>query len=258
MTGRDLERNPDVVVRDMELLCTGWRVLSRTTFHYRRADGSWSTQQGETYNHGDGGGAALRRRARHRAADPAVPLAGVLDGHPDGLLVEAAAGLLDDDDPVAAIKREAAEELSVELRVVELVMAPWMSLGSVIERLHLFAGAYSAADRAQLCTLSRSTRTSAHGLAGDTRRRRMCAKGQPETACCTIKSRPNRAFERYQQYPRVDVGCGQATSPHPRARSTFDQDATTTRTSWPVLLVAGPSTSSLFGPTMRTPAGTFA
>ena len=52
--GRDLTCNPDVVVRDVELLAAGWHVLRRTTFDYRHADGRWTTEQRETYDRGNG------------------------------------------------------------------------------------------------------------------------------------------------------------------------------------------------------------
>ena len=39
--GRGLDRNPDVVIRDVELTSQGWHVLRRTTFDYRRRDGRW-------------------------------------------------------------------------------------------------------------------------------------------------------------------------------------------------------------------------
>ncbi|GAA2778688.1 hypothetical protein GCM10010505_04200 [Kitasatospora aburaviensis] len=52
--GRDPNRNPDVVVRDVELTSQGWHVLRRTTFDYRRRDGRWVTQQRETYDRGNG------------------------------------------------------------------------------------------------------------------------------------------------------------------------------------------------------------
>src|SRR6201996_7779903 len=52
--GRDLDRNPGVVVRDVELTSQGWHVLRRTTFDYRRSDQTWMTQQRETYDRGDG------------------------------------------------------------------------------------------------------------------------------------------------------------------------------------------------------------
>lgn len=52
--GRDLDRNPGVLVRDVELTSRGWHVLRRTTFDYRRRDGRWETQQRETYDRGNG------------------------------------------------------------------------------------------------------------------------------------------------------------------------------------------------------------
>jgi hypothetical protein len=50
--GRDLTGNPDVVVRDVELLASGWHVLRRTTLERRHPDGSWTTEQRETYDRG--------------------------------------------------------------------------------------------------------------------------------------------------------------------------------------------------------------
>ncbi|HEY2654712.1 MAG TPA: hypothetical protein VGI55_02920, partial [Solirubrobacteraceae bacterium] len=52
--GRDLTRNPSVLVRDVEVTSDGWHVLRRTTFDYRRRDGRWETQQRETYDRGNG------------------------------------------------------------------------------------------------------------------------------------------------------------------------------------------------------------
>jgi hypothetical protein len=43
--GRDLDRNPDVVVGAVEVTENGWHVLRRTTFDDRRRDGTWTTQQ---------------------------------------------------------------------------------------------------------------------------------------------------------------------------------------------------------------------
>ncbi|MEV3858631.1 NUDIX domain-containing protein [Streptomyces sp. NPDC050095] len=146
--GRDLDRNPDVVVRDVELTSQGWHVLRRTTFDYRRRDGRWETQQRETYDRGNGavvlpydierGRVLLTRQFRYPA---------YVNGHPDGMLVEAAAGLLDADDPYTAIRRESAEELGVTLGPLTHVLDAYMSPGSVTERLHFFAAPYAPADR---------------------------------------------------------------------------------------------------------------
>ncbi|MEU9075611.1 NUDIX domain-containing protein [Kitasatospora sp. NPDC004745] len=146
--GRDLHRNPGVLVRDVELTSRGWHVLRRTTFDYRRRDGRWVTQQRETYDRGNGavvlphdverGRVLLTRQFRYPA---------YVNDHPDGMLVEAAAGLLDGDDPLAAIRREAAEELGVTLGPLTHVLDAYMSPGSVTERLHFYAAPYTPADR---------------------------------------------------------------------------------------------------------------
>jgi hypothetical protein len=52
--GRDLTRNPNVIVREVEVTSGGWHGLRRTTFDYRRRDRRRETQQRETYDRGDG------------------------------------------------------------------------------------------------------------------------------------------------------------------------------------------------------------
>ena len=145
--GRDL-RGPDVVVRDVELLAAAWHVLRRTTFDLRHADGRWTTEQRETYDRGNGATVLLHdvdRRTVLLTRQFRYPV--YVNGHPDGMLVEAAAGLLDDDDPVTAVRRETAEELGVEVGALEHVFDVWTSPGSVTERLHCFAAPYTAASR---------------------------------------------------------------------------------------------------------------
>ncbi|RBY79757.1 GDP-mannose pyrophosphatase [Blastococcus sp. TF02A-26] len=146
--GRDLTGNPDVVVRDVELLASGWHVLRRTTFDQRHRDGRWTTEQRETYDRGNG--AALlpydtARRTVLLTRQFCYPV--YVNGHPDGLLVETAAGLLDDQDPESAMRREAEEELGVVVGPLTRVFDVWMSPGSVTERLHFFAAPYTPADR---------------------------------------------------------------------------------------------------------------
>jgi nudix-type nucleoside diphosphatase (YffH/AdpP family) len=146
--GRDLTGNPDVVIRDVELLAAGWHVLRRTTYDYRHADGRWSRQQRETYDRGDGATILLydpERRTVLLTRQFRYPV--YVNGHPDGMLVEAAAGLLDDEEPAGAIRREAAEELGVVVGELQEVFKVWMSPGSVTERLHFYAAPYTPADR---------------------------------------------------------------------------------------------------------------
>jgi nudix-type nucleoside diphosphatase (YffH/AdpP family) len=146
--GRDLTGNPGVVVRDVELLAAGWHVLRRTTFEQRRRDGSWTTEQRETYDRGNGATllpydvarrtVLLTRQFRYPA---------YVNGSPDGLLVETAAGLLDEQDAETAVRREAQEELGVVVGEVTRVFDVFTSPGSVTERVVCFAAPYTPADR---------------------------------------------------------------------------------------------------------------
>ncbi|EPS1206229.1 GDP-mannose pyrophosphatase, partial [Serratia marcescens] len=65
----------------------------------------------------------------------------------DGMLIEAAAGLLDNASPEARIRAEAEEETGYFVQNVEKVFEAYMSPGSVTEKLHFFVGEYQAGDR---------------------------------------------------------------------------------------------------------------
>jgi nudix-type nucleoside diphosphatase (YffH/AdpP family) len=148
--GRDLDRNPRVRVTDVELLAAGWHVLRRTTFDYRRDDGRWTTEQRETYDRGNGATVLLysleaatvllTRQFRYPV---------YVNGHDDGMLIEAAAGLLDEDDAETAIRREAEEETGVRIGELEHVFDVYTSPGSVTERLHCYAAPYDPSKRGE-------------------------------------------------------------------------------------------------------------
>jgi nudix-type nucleoside diphosphatase (YffH/AdpP family) len=146
--GLGLSGNPRVVVRDVELIATAWHVLRRTTLDYQHADGSWTTEQRETYDRGNGATILLydvERRTVLLTRQFRFPA--YVNGHPDGMLLETAAGLLDDDDPATAIRRETIEELGVKIGRLEHVFDVWMSPGSVTEQVHFYAAPYTPADR---------------------------------------------------------------------------------------------------------------
>ena len=67
-------------------------------------------------------------------------------GHEEPL-IEACAGLIDEDEPETAIRREAEEELGYRLRHVKHLYTSYMSPGSLTERLSFFTADYSPGDR---------------------------------------------------------------------------------------------------------------
>jgi len=147
-TGRDLAGNPRVRIHDVELTAAGWHVLRRTTFDYQHRDGHWSTESRETYDRGNGATVLLydaERRTVLLTRQFRFPV--YVNGHPDGMLVEAPAGLLDEDDPETAVRRETAEEVGVDIAELRHLFDVFMSPGSVTERLHFYAAPYDAASR---------------------------------------------------------------------------------------------------------------
>ena len=146
--GRALDRNPQVRIVDVELVASGWHVLRTTTFDFQHRDGRWSRERRETYDRGNGATILLYDPERSTvllSRQFGYPV--YVNEHPDGMLIETAAGLLDDDDPETAIRREAEEELGVTPGELEHVFDVYMSPGSVTERVHFYAAPYGISDR---------------------------------------------------------------------------------------------------------------
>lgn len=140
--------NDRVRIVDVQLLSDDWYVLKKTRFDYRRRDGSWQRQSRETYDRGNGATILLYNRARRTVVlTRQFRFPAFVNGTPDGMLVEACAGLLDRDDPVTCIRREVEEETGYRIADVRPVFEAYMSPGSVTERLHFFVGAYEPRDK---------------------------------------------------------------------------------------------------------------
>ena len=134
-------------IKSVEILSDDWAKLTKTTFDYRRNDGSWETQIRQTYDRGNG--AVILPLDRERSTVLLVRqfrYPAFVTGHPEPL-IEACAGLLDDHDPETAIRKEAEEELGYRLRDIRHLYTPYMSPGSVTERLSFFTADYTPADR---------------------------------------------------------------------------------------------------------------
>jgi nudix-type nucleoside diphosphatase (YffH/AdpP family) len=134
-------------IKDVRVLSDNHYLLKTTTFEYRRGNGEWQTQHRETYDRGNG--AAL---LPYNLAKRTVVLVrqfrfpAYVNGY-DGLMIEAAAGLLDNASPEARIRAEAEEETGYRLGAVAKVFEAFMSPGAVTEKLHFFVAEYEPAMR---------------------------------------------------------------------------------------------------------------
>lgn len=133
---------PQIRIRQVETLSDDWYILKKTTFDYQRRDGSWQTMSRETYDRGNGATILLYNQERQTVIlTRQFRFPAYVNQHP-GLLIEACAGLLDQDDPVTSIQREAAEETGYRIDAPRKVYELFMSPGSVTERLYFFVAEY--------------------------------------------------------------------------------------------------------------------
>ena len=129
-------------VKDVRLLSDNHYVLKSTTFEFRRANGEWQTQHRETYDRGNGATLLpynLARRTVVLVKQFRYPA--YVNGY-DDLMIEAAAGLLDNASPESRIRAEAEEETGYRLGAIRKVFEAFMSPGSVTEKLHFFVAEY--------------------------------------------------------------------------------------------------------------------
>ena len=136
-----------VHIIDTTVLSNDWYVLKKTTFDFQRRDGVWQRQSRETYDRGNGATILLfSRDQRTVVLTRQFRLPAFVNGH-DGMMIEAAAGLLDNATPEERIRAEAQEETGYRVDNVQKVFEAYMSPGSVTEKLHFFIADYDASTR---------------------------------------------------------------------------------------------------------------
>ena len=134
----------NATVINTEILSDNWYTLKKVTYEYVKSDGSRQTQVREAYDRGNGatillynpekGTVILTRQFR---------LPTFINGNETGMLIEACAGLLDNDNPEDCIRRETEEETGYQIASVKKVFEAYMSPGSVTEILHFFVAKYT-------------------------------------------------------------------------------------------------------------------
>ncbi|GAB3735471.1 GDP-mannose pyrophosphatase NudK [Spirosoma lituiforme] len=134
-----------VQITEEKLLSDNWYILKRFTFNYLGKNGQWTTQQREAYDRGNGATILLHNPQTDTVIlTRQFRLPTFVNGNPTGMLIETCAGLLDDESPDDAIRRETEEETGYRIESVQKVMEAYMSPGSVTEKLFFYLAEYSA------------------------------------------------------------------------------------------------------------------
>jgi nudix-type nucleoside diphosphatase (YffH/AdpP family) len=136
-----------VRIHQVETLSDDWYVLKKTTFDLLRSDGTWQRQSRETYDRGNGATILLYNLAQRTVVlTRQFRFPAFVNNH-SGLLIEAAAGLLDEATPEDRIKAEVEEETGYRVEHVRKIFEAFMSPGSVTEKLHFFIAEYDGSSK---------------------------------------------------------------------------------------------------------------
>jgi nudix-type nucleoside diphosphatase (YffH/AdpP family) len=128
------------------LLSDNWYTLNKYSFDYQKPNGDWEKQEREAYDRGNGSTILLYNTEKSSVIlTRQFRLPTFINANTDGMLIEACAGLLDQDNAEDCIKKETAEETGYKIARVQKIFEAYMSPGSVTEILYFFVAEYSAA-----------------------------------------------------------------------------------------------------------------
>jgi nudix-type nucleoside diphosphatase (YffH/AdpP family) len=137
-------QNPKIDILNTEILSDNWYTLKKVTFNLIKKDGTTEKQSREAYDRGNGAVILLYNTTSNTVIlTRQFRLPTFINGNPSGMMIEACAGLLDNDNPEECIKRETEEETGYKISRVEKIFEAYMSPGSVTEILHFFIAEYS-------------------------------------------------------------------------------------------------------------------
>jgi GDP-mannose pyrophosphatase NudK len=133
-----------IEITKSEILSDNWYTLRKITYNYLNKEGNWETQIRESYDRGNGAVILLYNPSNKSVVlTRQFRMPTFMNGNTDGMMIEACAGLLDNDQPEACIIRETEEETGYKIAAAKKIFEVYMSPGSVTEIIHFFVAEYS-------------------------------------------------------------------------------------------------------------------
>lgn len=97
----------NVSIEKTEILSNNWYTLKKVTFNIKKQNGETETQSREAYDRGNGAVILLyNKESKKVILTRQFRLPTYINGNKDGMLIEACAGLLDDNNPEDCIRKE--------------------------------------------------------------------------------------------------------------------------------------------------------
>ncbi|WP_313382735.1 GDP-mannose pyrophosphatase NudK [Pantoea sp.] len=135
------------IIKD-KLLSDNYFILRNFTYELATKNGEVVRHKREVYDRGNGATILLYNREKNSVVlTRQFRIATRVNGNASGMLIEACAGLLDNDTPEDCIRKEAIEETGYAVGEVEKLYEAYMSPGGVTELIHFFAAEYNEALR---------------------------------------------------------------------------------------------------------------
>lgn len=137
--------NQKINILSTVVLSDNWYLLKKYTFKQQDKQGNWHQIVREAYDRGNGAVILLYNTKKKTVIlTRQFRLPTFINGNPDGMLIEACAGLLDRDNPEDCIRKETEEETGFKIHAVKKIFEAYMSPGSVTEILYFFVAEYDA------------------------------------------------------------------------------------------------------------------
>lgn len=137
-------KQDNIKIISKDTLSDNWGKLFKVAFECQLPHGTIQTQKREIYDRGNGVVILLYNKEKQTVVlTRQLRMPTWFNGNDSGLMIEACAGMLDENDPEECVRRETEEETGYTLTDVKKIMEVYMSPGSVTEIIHFFTGAYS-------------------------------------------------------------------------------------------------------------------
>jgi GDP-mannose pyrophosphatase NudK len=138
----------NIKITKSEVLSDNWYILRKITYTYTKDDGSVHTQHREAYDRGNGAAILLyNSEFKTVILTSQFRLPSYVNGNESGMLIEACAGLLDENNPEDCIRKETEEETGYKIKDVKRILEVYMSPGAVTEKLYFFIAEYTPSQR---------------------------------------------------------------------------------------------------------------
>jgi nudix-type nucleoside diphosphatase (YffH/AdpP family) len=131
-----------------KLLSDNWYTLNKYIFEYKNNNSEWKRQEREAYDRGNGSTILLYSKLKRSVVlTRQFRLPTYINGNATGMLIETCAGLLDKDNAVDCIVKEAREETGYRIEAPVKIFEAYMSPGSVTEIVYFFVAEYFDEDK---------------------------------------------------------------------------------------------------------------